>query len=253
MKTWLWSQKSGGLVGLLIGILTGWGVRPLPPPPVVVEVPEPPPPEERPDPEPAPVQPPAPAPVGVQLLRAPFEGEHGAPNWFNHDLTLEQGQLVYTGVVQKGKRKHVGYDWSMPIGTPILAAAAGTVTIAAEGIDHCPNMEPEDRPSKMVRVLHDGGQYSTLYMHLDRIDVQKGQKVAAGQQLALSGNSGCSTGPHLHFGVTKVTNPSTGAGDAVDPYGWEGTFPDPTPHPSVRLWIDGTAPVLRRTDEQVER
>jgi hypothetical protein len=66
----------------------------------------------------------------------------------------------------------------------------------------------------------------TQYGHLARLDVRAGDRVAAGQPLGLSGSSGCSTGPHLHFAVYR-TRLSDGHGVVIDPFGWRAAEPDP--------------------------
>jgi murein DD-endopeptidase MepM/ murein hydrolase activator NlpD len=91
---------------------------------------------------------------------------------------------------------HNAIDIAAPVGTPILAALAGTVldtgnTDLARG---CYSF------GKWVMVKHANG-ISTLYSHLSTIDVSAGQAVGAGQLLGLSGMTGFATGPHLHFGV----------------------------------------------------
>ncbi len=88
--------------------------------------------------------------------------------------------------------------------------------------------------------LDDGG-YRTGYLHLSQVNVVTGQRVARGDLLGYSGNTGCSTGPHLHFEVRGPDNRPT------DPYGWQGDFADPWEvHPNGRashwLWLPGEAP-----------
>ena len=85
---------------------------------------------------------------------------------------------------------HNGVDFALPMGTPIVAVQDGAVLAAGEDAA---------RFGRFVLVGHAWGQ--SLYAHLDAIGVQKGQPVAAGQPLGRSGNSGFSTGPHLHFGL----------------------------------------------------
>lgn len=113
---------------------------------------------------------------------------------------------------------HDGHDYvfpNMPVGTPILAAAAGT----AYARTHRGNG---------VVIRHAGG-YETVYWHLDRfaaifadrIDAHMGVHVAAGTVLGTSGRSGFVQGtPHLHFEVRHH-------GRQIDPYGWQGPGPDP--------------------------
>lgn len=89
-----------------------------------------------------------------------------------------------------GSTNHKGRDYAAPNGTPIYAAASGKVTqvstSAARG-KYC--------------IIEHGGNMSTLYQHCSAILVKTGQKVSVGQQIAKVGNTGYSTGPHLHFEV----------------------------------------------------
>lgn len=97
---------------------------------------------------------------------------------------------------------HQGVDIACPAGTPVFAALPGKVVCAGwKGLyGYC------------VTVASRSG-VETLYAHLSRIDVRPGQQVEQGQQIALSGNTGHSTGPHLHFEV-RVN------GRTCDPMQW---------------------------------
>ena len=101
------------------------------------------------------------------------------------------------------RRFHNGIDLAGPIGTPIGAAMPGTVvhTEAQTG-----------NYGKFVIVRHDGG-FQTLYAHLDSFAVRKGQYVSQGQTIGSMGNTGRSTGPHLHFSIIRN-------GSFVDPLGF---------------------------------
>ncbi|MFJ6517345.1 M23 family metallopeptidase [Streptomyces filamentosus] len=103
--------------------------------------------------------------------------------------------------------KHSGQDFAVPVGTPVKAAGAGTVVKAG------PN-GGGDGPAygNAIVVRHANGTYSQ-YAHLSKIKVHIGQKVAAGQKIALSGNTGNSSGPHLHFEIRTTPN----YGSAVNP------------------------------------
>lgn len=103
--------------------------------------------------------------------------------------------------------KHSGQDFAVPVGTPVKAAGAGTVVKAG------PN-GGGDGPAygNAIVVKHANGTYSQ-YAHLSKIKAHVGQKVAAGQQIALSGNTGNSSGPHLHFEIRTTPN----YGSAVNP------------------------------------
>ncbi|MBL1085599.1 M23 family metallopeptidase [Streptomyces actinomycinicus] len=103
--------------------------------------------------------------------------------------------------------KHSGQDFAVPTGTEVVAAHGGTVVKAG------PN-GAGDGPAygNAVVVKHGNGTYSQ-YAHLSRVDVKIGQIVKTGQHLALSGSTGNSTGPHLHFEIRTTPN----YGSAVDP------------------------------------
>jgi len=94
-------------------------------------------------------------------------------------------------------------DFTLPTGTPVLAARAGTV-MDMERYFHRAGQDPEiDGPkANYVRILHADGSMG-VYAHLDYdgVIVRAGQQVEAGQQIGRSGNTGFSTGPHLHFAV----------------------------------------------------
>lgn len=85
---------------------------------------------------------------------------------------------------------HGGADYRAKTGTPVLAADAGLVVLAAHHFF----------AGKCVFVDHGGGLIS-MSMHLSRIDVKAGQRVKRGDRLGLSGATGRVTGPHLHFGL----------------------------------------------------
>ncbi|MFE0896306.1 peptidoglycan DD-metalloendopeptidase family protein [Streptomyces smyrnaeus] len=97
---------------------------------------------------------------------------------------------------------HTGVDFSAASGTPVKSVAAGEVVTAGDGGAY----------GNQVVVRHADGKY-TQYGHLSSLSVQVGQQVGAGTQLGLSGSTGNSTGPHLHFEVR--TTPDYGSD--VDP------------------------------------
>ena len=109
---------------------------------------------------------------------------------------------------------HNGLDYGIPEDTQILAAAAGQVISA--GIDAATAANPHVGYGYNVRIQHDG--FSTIYGHLraDGVLVKTGDVVQMGQTIGRSGNTGMSTGPHLHFEVR--TGPALT--NAVDPYPW---------------------------------
>lgn len=98
---------------------------------------------------------------------------------------------------------HAGIDLAAPIGTPIYAASDGVVVDAG----------PTAGYGAWVKVRHADGTV-TLYGHVNTWDVQIGQRVFAGDQIATVGNRGNSTGPHCHFEVLL------GGTNRVDPVPW---------------------------------
>lgn len=96
-------------------------------------------------------------------------------------------------------------DFVMPIGTDVFAAREGVVIeVASDFFENGTDLGVNGPRANVVRVLHDDGTMS-LYGHLNwnSIRVRPGQRVARGEYLADSGNTGFSTGPHLHFVVQR--------------------------------------------------
>ncbi|ELY4852734.1 murein DD-endopeptidase MepM [Cronobacter turicensis] len=96
---------------------------------------------------------------------------------------------------------HRGVDFAMPQGTPVLAVGDGEVVMAKRS----------GAAGYYVAIRH-GRTYTTRYMHLKKLLVKPGQKVKRGDRIALSGNTGRSTGPHLHYEMwinQQAVNPLT--------------------------------------------
>jgi murein DD-endopeptidase MepM/ murein hydrolase activator NlpD len=91
----------------------------------------------------------------------------------------------------KRYRAHHGIDYATPSGTAIKAAYGGKVIFVGKKGGY----------GKTVVLRHPAG-YRTLYAHLSRFKVHHGQRVKRGTLIAYSGNTGKSTGPHLHFGLS---------------------------------------------------
>ena len=200
----------------------------------------------------------------VPFLARPFgrDVEYRTSNFFDHDIPQEfvdnNGTYVsYWGEASLvGVDGHSGYDWQMAEGTPILAAAAGTVVLADlnRPAFHCPLLN-QTVSNSVVRIEHElpgGVRVRTSYSHVSRIDVTPGQRVTQGQPIAIAGNRGCSLQSHLHFEVERHTQLQPGVdGAPIDPYGWEGAGPDPwAQHPrggaSFAMWLPNEAPELFR-------
>lgn len=116
-----------------------------------------------------------------------------------------QGSAWWYGAPRTG-HTHAGIDLVAPTGTPVVAAAAGTVTQAGQG----------SASAGLAVTLAHFGAWSSFYCHLSRIDVTRGQAVAMGEVIGLVGATGNAEGPHLHTELTM-------AGHDVDPlplYAW---------------------------------
>lgn len=105
---------------------------------------------------------------------------------------------------------HKGMDFAAPHGKPIVAAEAGVVVQAGwqySGLGYS------------VVIKHDNG-WMTLYGHASKVLVGTGQRVSAGDRVALIGSTGHSTGNHLHFGVAKTSNINSLFNSLVNPAPW---------------------------------
>ena len=108
--------------------------------------------------------------------------------------------LPVTGRLTQGYHDgHHGLDLAVPVGTPIRSTQAGHVVHAGWNDQGYGNL-----------VILENGPYRTYYAHLDQVSVQVGDTIGSGAVVGLSGNTGNSTGPHLHYEV-RVN------GVAVDP------------------------------------
>lgn len=110
----------------------------------------------------------------------------------NKQLTLlAAGKKPLINPFHRIEREHHGIDYLIPEGTPIFATADGTIESLSDQISS---------RGKAIVVDHGNG-YKTSYGHLSKIRVKKGDKVKRGDIIALSGNSGLSFAPHLHYEV----------------------------------------------------
>ena len=192
----------------------------------------------------------------LEIFSRPFEGEHPTRGVFDHDVPLlyeEQNGYLLSMCGQKtrwGLDGHNGYDWTMPIGTPMLAVADGIVVRAGEEPPvFCQSLGQRVTGARVVAIeirSNTGDVIRAIYGHLDRIGVRVGDTVRAGDILGTSGNTGCSTKPHLHFNTARVLN---GREVLIDPYGWHSQAPDPWAADSrgaqsIWLWRPSAAPRL---------
>jgi murein DD-endopeptidase MepM/ murein hydrolase activator NlpD len=118
--------------------------------------------------------------------------------------TYPYGGVFFKNVV------HTGIDIPGDIGTPILAAGSGTVIFAGMGVYRQGSNVYDDPYGNAVVIEHDFSYQSqplfTLYAHLDEIQVERGQYLDMGDQIGLMGDTGKTTGPHLHFEVRLGAN-----------------------------------------------
>ncbi|WP_427383710.1 M23 family metallopeptidase [Janibacter sp. G56] len=117
--------------------------------------------------------------------------------------TLPVKAPITSGFGYRWGRLHAGMDFGASIGTPLLAMSKGTVTFA--GI--------QGGYGNKVEITYEDGTVS-YYGHMNSISVVTGQSVISGQSVGTVGNTGQSTGPHLHLEIHP------GGGGAVDPYGF---------------------------------
>jgi murein DD-endopeptidase MepM/ murein hydrolase activator NlpD len=123
---------------------------------------------------------------GTFALATAYEMAHPAPSWarVTSPFGYRSDPLLAT------RQLHTGTDYGVGAGTPIEAAAAGTVVISAE----------DSMNGRFVRIDHGHG-LTTAYCHASELAVRKSARVEQGARIMLSGASGRVTGPHLHFQV----------------------------------------------------
>lgn len=140
----------------------------------------------------------------TQLVAARYEGELGPPGWYDEKGFNMRGPILgrpvsFSRITSRfGDRfdpltgahgKHRGTDYAVPIGTPVVAVADGIVEERAMSGD----------AGLFIRLMHSNA-YESLYLHLSNAaGIERGTAVRQGQVIGLSGNSGRSTGPHVHY------------------------------------------------------
>lgn len=126
---------------------------------------------------------------GKGILKWPVDSVR-ITQYFGFTQFATANSQIYNG------RGHNGIDLGAAVGTPIKAARQGVVIGTGDTDLTCKGASY----GKWVLIEHDNG-LSTVYAHLSLIKVKEGQKVATGEVVAYSGNTGYTTGPHLHFSV----------------------------------------------------
>ncbi|WP_269846229.1 murein hydrolase activator EnvC family protein [Streptomyces carminius] len=136
-------------------------------------------------------------PVAAGERRAAATGRWARPVAGDHRVTAPYG---IPGRWQAGR--HTGIDFAMPVGTPVYSVGTGTVVLAGWAGSY----------GKAVKIRMDDGHY-VLFAHLSEVSTSAGARVRAGSRLGSSGDTGRTTGPHLHFEVRD----RRGYGSDVDP------------------------------------
>jgi len=145
-------------------------------------------------------------------LSLPYEGNYVVSQEFGG---LSDDPLMARKYKDGGVIGHDGIDFDMPIGTPVLAVDDGTVVRARENYDY----------GTTIVLEHPWGK--SYYGHLSRLDVNEGDSVHTGDVIGLSGNTGISTGPHLHFGMKLNNNDEqNGYFGKIDPAPYLGLVPE---------------------------
>lgn len=145
--------------------------------------------------------------AAFKALVTPEKYWHGAflrPN--NARVSTEYGIRRYYNGVFAQDYYHRGVDYAGALGSPVVAPAGGVVRLIGR------ESQGFRLHGNTVGIDHGQGVVS-IFLHLNRIDVQEGQVVQAGQQIGTVGSTGAATGPHLHWGLYVH-------GICVDPVPW---------------------------------
>ena len=179
---------------------------------------------------------PTPEPAPVSAWRPPLYSVPWAPTPFDHfyftrpiaanEINWPLADYRYGGVFFEDV-VHSGVDIPAPPGTPVLAAGPGKVTWAGWGL-YAQKTDMNDPYGLAVAIKHDFGYEGetlyTVYGHMQKIFVAKGQHIEAGEKIGLVGDTGKTTGPHLHFEVRLGKNNFFGSRNpelwTAPPQGW---------------------------------
>jgi murein DD-endopeptidase MepM/ murein hydrolase activator NlpD len=179
----------------------------------------------------------------LQLLNTSLDHLHSRASNIDNDLNNMPSILPVNGSLISGfgmrshpvsghAKFHEGLDFACPIGTPIYASGNGIVEVAESG---------ESGYGICLNINHKNG-YKTKYAHLSKMVAKPGQTVKRGQLVAYSGNTGLSTGPHLHYEVSYHTT-------KTDPIDF--IYMDLPPQEYARLKLDKVSATKEKVKEKL--
>jgi murein DD-endopeptidase MepM/ murein hydrolase activator NlpD len=136
-------------------------------------------------------------PIEARIGEPPYPSGPTIPSFW----PVGDDGFITRGVVERGgnDEPHPGIDIAVAVGTPVRASGGGTIAQAGQEAEY----------GNFVLIEHPSG-YQTMYGHLSRALVTRGMRVEPGGVIGLSGNSGRSTAPHLHFEIRR-------GGNSLDP------------------------------------
>ena len=160
---------------------------------------------------------PAPAPIShwrPPLYEPPWSLSPHDHFYFSRPIAADEinwplANYRYGGIFFSTDIVHTGIDIPAPRGTAVIAAADGEVIWTGYGL-YYGTYDPDDPYGLAINIKHDFGyddrRLYSVYAHLDRIDVNTGDFITAGTQIGIVGNTGKTTGPHLHFEIRIQEN-----------------------------------------------
>jgi murein DD-endopeptidase MepM/ murein hydrolase activator NlpD len=175
--------------------------------------------------------------IGPPLETLPTEVDYYPPFPAGLEFPISQG--FDNDVTHSEPPNQYAIDIVMPVGTPVLAARGGRVMDMEQGFRGAAQKKKYLTRSNQVRILHKDGTMA-VYAHLQAngVRVRPGAKVSRGQWIANSGNTGYSSGPHLHFVI------QLNAGMSLESVPFRFITPnDGTMTPGKRMMIKGVLPI----------
>lgn len=125
------------------------------------------------------------------MFRFPFNGNYPITQRFDENPDWYRPY---------GLPAHEGVDFGMPVGTPLVSVSNATI----KEVIHDPMRSAYGTMLRTAWTDESGQKWETIYAHLSEITVKKGDEVKVGDVIARSGNTGRTTGPHLHFSLKKM-------------------------------------------------